>query len=65
MANKPEQRYELRNNSAEEEKVEKKQPPKKIEQITLRDIMDAIDARFEQQKALITSKFYEENARFD
>ena len=32
MANKPEQRNYLRNNSAEEEEVERNQPPKKIEQ---------------------------------
>ena len=42
MANKPEKRYELRSNSAEEEEAEMEQPPKEIEQITMRDIMDAI-----------------------
>ena len=50
---KPEQRYELRSNSAEEEEAEMKQPPKKIKQITKLDLLNAITAKFDQHKTCL------------
>ena len=64
MANKQEKRYELTNNSAEQEEAEMKQPPKKIEQITLRDIMEALKAISEQPNTFrteINDKFDQQN----
>ena len=51
MANKPEQRYELRSNSAEEEDTGMEQPPKENEQINIKAMMDAMMANFNQLNA--------------